>query len=100
MVELLSTVIEHLVKGEVMQMRGGHLKVRRCSCTRCCNRCFVSCRYSPSSLLRHVPKDCGPLEYYFHKNYYKTGSLMANSCRAASVLGAHPASVNSLLHPL
>lgn len=40
-VELMSSVIEHLVKGEVMQMRGGHLK------------------------------DCGPLEYYFHKNYYK-----------------------------
>jgi geranylgeranyl pyrophosphate synthase len=36
-VEILSTVIEHLVKGEVMQMRGGHLR------------------------------DCSALEYYFHK---------------------------------
>ena len=34
-----------------MQMRGGHLK------------------------------DVTALEYYFHKNYYKTGSLMANSCK-------------------
>mmetsp|Transcript_81999 Transcript_81999/g.163823 ORF Transcript_81999/g.163823 Transcript_81999/m.163823 type:complete len:566 (-) Transcript_81999:269-1966(-) len=57
-VELLSTVIEHLVKGEVMQMRGGHLR------------------------------DCSALEYYFHKNYYKTGSLMANSCRAAALLSS------------
>lgn len=56
-VELISSIIEHLVKGEVMQMRGGHLQ------------------------------DVSALEYYFHKNYYKTGSLMANSCKAAVVLG-------------
>lgn len=65
-VELMSTVIEHLVKGEVMQMRGGHLK------------------------------DCGPLEYYFHKNYYKTGSLMSNSCRSAAVLGGHSPEVQDI----
>jgi solanesyl diphosphate synthase len=65
-VELISTVIEHLVKGEVMQMRGGHLK------------------------------NCTALEYYFHKNYYKTGSLMANSCRAASVLGGHDDKVQDI----
>ena len=56
-VEIISSIIEHLVKGEVMQMRGGHLK------------------------------DVTALEYYFYKNYYKTGSLMANSCKAAVVLG-------------
>jgi len=65
-VELMSTVIEHLVKGEVMQMRGGHLK------------------------------NCSALEYYFHKNYYKTGSLMANSCRSASVLGGHDEKVQDV----
>jgi solanesyl diphosphate synthase len=65
-VELMSTVIEHLVKGEVMQMRGGHLK------------------------------DCTALEYYFHKNYYKTGSLMANSCRSAAVLGRHTEEVEDI----
>lgn len=26
-------------------------------------------------------------EYYVLKTYYKTGSLMANSCRAAALLG-------------
>jgi geranylgeranyl pyrophosphate synthase len=65
-VELLSTVIEHLVKGEVMQMRGGHLK------------------------------NCTAMEYYLHKNYYKTGSLMANSCRAAVVLGGHDEAVQNI----
>lgn len=29
------------------------------------------------------------MEYYLYKNYYKTGSLMANSCRAAVMLGGH-----------
>lgn len=31
----------------------------------------------------------GAFEYYARKNYYKTGSLMANSCKAAAVLGQH-----------
>ena len=57
-VELLSTVIEHLVKGEIMQMK-------------------------PSSSGR------SSLEYYLRKNYYKTASLMGNSCLAAAVLGEH-----------
>jgi len=66
-VELLSTVIEHLVKGEVMQSR-------------------------PQALLDGSgATDDGraALEYYLHKNYYKTGSLMANSCRAAVLLAGH-----------
>jgi geranylgeranyl pyrophosphate synthase len=33
--------------------------------------------------------DITPLEYYLRKNYYKTGSLMANSCKAALELGIH-----------
>ncbi|CAM9366348.1 unnamed protein product [Discosporangium mesarthrocarpum] len=66
-VELLSTVIEHLVKGEVLQMRplveGG--------------RAF---------------------EYYVRKNYYKTGSLMANSCKAAAILGEHGHEIQTIAH--
>jgi len=31
----------------------------------------------------------GAFEYYVRKNYYKTGSLMANSCKASAVLGHH-----------
>ncbi|OQR92468.1 hypothetical protein THRCLA_08695 [Thraustotheca clavata] len=66
-VELMSTAIEHLVKGEVMQMR-------------------------------HADKNgqITPFEYYLRKNYYKTGSLMANSCRAALVLGEHSSEVCEL----
>lgn len=57
-VELISTVIEHLVKGEIMQMK-------------------------PAS------SSGSALDYYLRKNYYKTASLMGNSCLAAAVLGGH-----------
>ncbi|KAG7383853.1 Decaprenyl-diphosphate synthase subunit 1 [Phytophthora pseudosyringae] len=59
-VELMSTSIEHLVKGEVMQMKNADAR-----------------------------DDISPFEYYLRKNYYKTGSLMSNSCKAALVLGKH-----------
>ncbi|KAI9990937.1 hypothetical protein PInf_018554 [Phytophthora infestans] len=59
-VELMSTSIEHLVKGEVMQMKNADAR-----------------------------DDISPFEYYLRKNYYKTGSLMSNSCKAALALGKH-----------
>ena len=60
-IEVLSTVIEHLVKGEVMQIR---------------QKSSSSFQDSNSAF-----------EFYLRKNFYKTGSLMANSCRAAAMLG-------------
>ena len=58
-VECMSTIIEHLVRGEVMQMRG-----------------TASSEGSKNERM----------EYYLKKNYYKTGSLMANSCKSAALL--------------
>lgn len=60
MVELLSTVIEHLVKGEVMQMR--------------------------PTALQNGSTTHPALEAYMRKNFYKTASLMGHSCLAAAVL--------------
>lgn len=65
-VELLSTVIEHLVKGEVMQMKA-----------------VLQGRARGEEASRAA------FELYMRKTYYKTGSLIANSCKAA-VLLAHP----------
>jgi geranylgeranyl pyrophosphate synthase len=59
-VEIMSTVIEHLVKGEIMQMR-------------------------PSQT-----RGVSALEYYLKKNFYKTASLMGHSCLSAAVLGRCP----------
>jgi geranylgeranyl pyrophosphate synthase len=61
-IETMSTIIEHLVRGEVMQMRGS----------------------APSE------RSSARLVYYLQKNFYKTGSLMANSCRSAALLGEYP----------
>ena len=55
-VELLSTVIEHLVRGEVIQ-------------------------------IKHALKDKSSIneifDVYLKKSYYKTASLMANSCKVS-----------------
>ena len=61
-VETMSTIIEHLVRGEVMQMRG------------------------TSSVSGQNER----IIYYLKKNYYKTASLMANSCRSAALLADCP----------
>jgi len=52
-VELLSTVIEHLVKGEIMQMKP-----------------------TSSSDGSNKAKNTAALEFYLKKNFYKTASLM------------------------
>ena len=62
-VELLSSVIEHLVKGEVMQM---HATLRK------------------EAGMRNA------FDVYLRKTYYKTGSLIANSCKGIAMLGAYP----------
>mmetsp|Transcript_11746 Transcript_11746/g.15245 ORF Transcript_11746/g.15245 Transcript_11746/m.15245 type:complete len:487 (-) Transcript_11746:135-1595(-) len=64
-VEVLSTVIEHLVKGEVMQMKSDM-------------------------------KGPEAFEYYLRKNYYKTGSLIANSVLASTMLGNHSSEVQEI----
>jgi geranylgeranyl pyrophosphate synthase len=76
-VETMSTIIEHLVRGEVMQMRGN-----------------VGSRGNDgSSEASASDLDSGctqRLQYYLRKNFYKTASLMANSCKSAALLGNYP----------
>ncbi len=69
--ELLSLVIEHLVKGEIMQakplvMRGGRLWEN--------------------------------VDLYMTKSYYKTASLIAHSCKAVAVLGGHSEAVQEIAY--
>merc|ERR1719491_1894956 len=67
-VETMSTIIEHLVRGEVMQMKG--------SITSGDDK-------KDYDLWRER------LGQYLQKNFYKTGSLMANSCKSAAILGGY-----------
>lgn len=59
-VETMSMIIEHLVRGEVMQMKGSTTE---------------------QGLMEER------LVHYLQKNFYKTASLMANSCKSAAILG-------------
>lgn len=56
--ELMAIVIEHLVKGEILQTRNSMQRL-------------------------------SPLDLYTTKTFYKTASLIANSCTAVAVLGNH-----------
>ena len=73
-VELLSKVIEHLVKGEVMQMRAA----------------VMTAGGGGGGDSAAWPASRSALELYLRKSYYKTGSLMANSCKAIAMLGVYP----------
>ncbi len=57
-VELLSTVIEHLVRGEVIQIKHA---------------------------LQNKASVDEVFDVYLKKSYYKTASLMANSCKVGAV---------------
>jgi len=69
-VETMSTIIEHLVRGEVMQMKG---------------------TITSSTTSNTSATDLGKerLIQYLRKNFYKTASLMANSCKSAAILGGY-----------
>ncbi|KAL6198138.1 hypothetical protein ACLB2K_027930 [Fragaria x ananassa] len=64
-VSLLSTVVEHLVTGETMQMTTA------------------------------ADQHCS-MEYYIEKTYYKTASLISNSCKAIAILAGHTTEVAML----
>nr|AYV97144.1 trans-prenyltransferase 4 [Haslea ostrearia] len=60
-IESMSLIIEHLVRGEIMQIRGSSGDQKRAR-----------------------------LVHYLRKNFYKTASLMANSCKSVAILGSYP----------
>jgi hexaprenyl-diphosphate synthase len=78
-VELLSTVIEHLVRGEVIQMNGGSSSAGG----------IGDVSAEDMERQRHYHQPCGLFETYMSKTFFKTASLMANSCRAVTMLAGH-----------
>jgi len=76
-VETMSTIIEHLVRGEVMQMKplddGSDTS---------------KALFQDETHAKSVRQQ--PLEYYLRKNFYKTASLMANSCKSTALLSDAP----------
>ena len=83
-VELLSTVIEHLVRGEVIQMKGGIGKVLGGIGDATEAETEAKSKYHhPTSLFEH----------YLAKTFFKTASLIANSSRAVTMLAGHDVKV-------
>lgn len=78
-VELLSTVIEHLVRGEVIQMRGGLGAILGG---------IGDVHDTARDTWYHRPETL--FDAYMAKTFFKTASLVANSCRAVTILAGHP----------
>jgi len=68
-IEIVSVILEHLVKGEVMQMKPAT---------------EMSLKYK--------------LDYYITKTFYKTASLIANSCKAMTVLAGHERQIQEIAY--
>jgi geranylgeranyl pyrophosphate synthase len=67
-VELLSRVIEHLVQGEVLQLND------------------PGPEHARNGRSPNTPDDWPTFHAYMRKTWYKTASLIANSCRAVTLL--------------
>ena len=76
-VEILSNVIEHLVHGEVLQV-GKRWREAEAS---------AAAGLSAASSGASEPP-LPPIEEYMRKTWYKTASLLSNSCRAVTLLNA------------
>lgn len=77
-VERLATVIEHLVRGEVLQLRGA-------DATPADGAGRTAAENDARDRNYHAPD--GPFERYIAKTFFKTASLIANSSRAVCMLG-------------
>ena len=83
-IELLSRVLEHLVKGEVMQMT--QVKEEENENRGASSSSSSSSSSSPSS----------SIERYIEKSYYKTASLIGNSAKAVVLLGGHSSETSEI----
>jgi geranylgeranyl pyrophosphate synthase len=61
--------------------------------------CYYYCELQVLQMRPHADgASARAFEYYVLKTYYKTGSLMANSCRAAALLGGHSPAAQAGAH--
>lgn len=99
-VELLSTVIEHLVRGEVIQMRNGNNKsihggigdVTTVTTNQSSDRSDINGNTNENWFYNNSED---PFDIYLSKTFFKTASLIANSCRAVTMLAHHSQSTSA-----
>ena len=122
----IATAVEHLVTGETMQISTSREQRRRfnifsrvhfVALVRCniyiqrvwewnyCNVQFFILNYILCSICSSLLISSGmgfqnlcSMEHYLQKTYYKTASLISNSCKAVAVLAGHTAEVSMLAY--
>ena len=122
-IQLLSQVIKDLISGEMLQVQPKCVSyicktfsktALLSSCMTCLRpRCWLPRLLATpgSSSTPHQAAACSQpgllqmttskeqllsMEHYIRKTFFKTASLMANSCQAIAILGAQPTEVSSL----
>ena len=80
--ELMSMIIEHLVKGEILQLKNPPAWTAASE---------VEGEGGASTLDAHLSR-------YLTKTYYKTASLIANSCHSVSLLAEHTTGVQTIAY--
>lgn len=58
---------------------------------------FSVFKYSHLTVLLRFRTICS-MDYYLQKTYYKTASLISNSCKAVAILAGHTADVSMLAY--
>ena len=86
--ELMSMIIEHLVKGEILQLKTPPSFTPASASS---SSSAAGAAPSPSSLDSHLSR-------YLTKTYYKTASLIANSCHSVSLLASHPTPLQTIAY--
>ena len=87
--ELMSMIIEHLVKGEILQLKTPPAFTPSSASASSSASGVVA--PSATSLDAHLSR-------YLTKTYYKTASLIANSCHSVSLLAAHPTPLQTIAY--
>lgn len=88
-IELLSQVIEHLVSGEILQVMLRLLAVcHTIPCYPNIQQALPDINWSLQ--MTSAPEDLLSIDHYIKKTFYKTASMMANSCKAIVILADQP----------
>lgn len=106
-IELISTVLEHLVKGEIMQLKPALLEKEKVQQYLDNDRQrmgfenhHVAQTKDETASTAVVEKFKGKVDLaaYITKTYYKTASLIANSCKSVAVLAGHSTEVQEIAY--
>lgn len=89
-IELLSQVIEHLVSGEILQVSFTPQIPQQIIFLLSWTSQLYLLHLQLLTQMTSQPEELLSIDHYIKKTFYKTASLMANSCKAVAILGGQP----------